>query len=111
MHICALPRLSTGSREADAAARGVISDAGYGDRFLHRTGHGLGIDIHEAPYITGTSELPLAAGNVFSIEPSISAACSACGSKRSSSCGKTAPRSSRNCPGSEETLWQRLPNL
>ncbi|WP_418595311.1 M24 family metallopeptidase [Ponticoccus sp. (in: a-proteobacteria)] len=55
----------------DAAARGVITAGGYGDRFLHRTGHGLGIDIHEPPYITGTSETPLATGNVFSIEPGI----------------------------------------
>lgn len=55
----------------DAAARDVITEGGYGDRFLHRTGHGLGIDIHEPPYITGTSETPLAIGNVFSIEPGI----------------------------------------
>ncbi|NIZ08082.1 Xaa-Pro peptidase family protein [Pseudooceanicola sp. HF7] len=55
----------------DAAARDVITEGGYGDRFLHRTGHGLGIDIHEPPYITGTSETPLAKGNVFSIEPGI----------------------------------------
>ncbi|GAA4215265.1 Xaa-Pro aminopeptidase [Sagittula marina] len=55
----------------DAAARAVITEGGYGDRFLHRTGHGLGIDIHEPPYITATSETPLAIGNVFSIEPGI----------------------------------------
>ncbi|WP_116086459.1 Xaa-Pro peptidase family protein [Tropicimonas sp. IMCC34011] len=67
----AAARVGALAREVDAAARGVISDAGYGDRFPHRTGHGLGLDIHEAPYITGTSELPLVAGNVFSIEPGI----------------------------------------
>ena len=55
----------------DKAARDVITAAGYGEFFLHRTGHGLGIDIHEAPYITATSELPLAEGNVFSIEPGV----------------------------------------
>lgn len=55
----------------DQAARGVITEAGYGDRFPHRTGHGLGIDVHEEPYITGTSERPLEVGNVFSIEPGI----------------------------------------
>ena len=57
--------------DVDRAARGVIAAAGYGDRFLHRTGHGLGIDIHEPPYITATSETVLQTGNVFSIEPGI----------------------------------------
>jgi Xaa-Pro aminopeptidase len=59
------------AREVDAAARGVISDAGYGDYFVHRTGHGLGIDGHEPPYITATSETVLEEGMVFSIEPGI----------------------------------------
>jgi Xaa-Pro aminopeptidase len=57
--------------EVDRAARDTIAAAGYGDRFLHRTGHGLGIDVHERPYITGTSDVVLQAGNVFSIEPGI----------------------------------------
>jgi Xaa-Pro aminopeptidase len=59
------------AKEVDKAARDVISEAGYGEFFLHRTGHGLGIDIHEAPYITATSEHVLEDGNVFSIEPGI----------------------------------------
>ena len=59
------------ARDVDRAARDVIAAAGYGDRFLHRTGHGLGIDIHEAPYITSTSDTILQTGNVFSIEPGI----------------------------------------
>lgn len=59
------------ARAVDAAARGVIEAAGYGPRFLHRTGHGVGIDIHEPPYITATSNQPLRRGNVFSIEPGI----------------------------------------
>jgi len=59
------------AKEVDAAARGVISEAGYGDYFVHRTGHGLGIDIHEPPYITATSEVVLGEGMVFSIEPGI----------------------------------------
>lgn len=59
------------AKEVDKAARDVIAAAGYGDFFLHRTGHGLGIDIHEPPYITGTSETILTEGNVFSIEPGI----------------------------------------
>lgn len=57
--------------EVDAAARGVITAAGYGPNFLHRTGHGLGIDVHEPPYITGTSDTILEEGHVFSIEPGI----------------------------------------
>lgn len=59
------------AREVDRAAREVIAAAGYGDRFLHRTGHGLGIDIHEPPYIAASSDAVLAEGNVFSIEPGI----------------------------------------
>ena len=59
------------AKEVDAAARGVITEAGYGEFFVHRTGHGLGIDIHEPPYITATSEVVLDEGMVFSIEPGI----------------------------------------
>lgn len=57
--------------DVDKAARDVITAAGYGPNFLHRTGHGLGIDVHEAPYITGTSDTVLDEGMVFSIEPGI----------------------------------------
>ena len=59
------------AKDVDAAARGVIAEAGYGEFFVHRTGHGLGIDIHEPPYITATSEVILDEGMVFSIEPGI----------------------------------------
>ncbi|QBY00999.1 aminopeptidase P family protein [Rhodophyticola sp. CCM32] len=59
------------ARDVDAAARGVIEAAGYGPYFVHRTGHGLGIDVHEPPYITATAETVLQEGNVFSIEPGI----------------------------------------
>jgi Xaa-Pro aminopeptidase len=59
------------AQDVDAAARKVISDAGYGEYFVHRTGHGLGIDIHEPPYITSTAETVLEEGMVFSIEPGI----------------------------------------
>lgn len=55
----------------DKAARDVITEAGYGPNFLHRTGHGLGIDVHETPYITATSPTVLEEGMVFSIEPGI----------------------------------------
>ena len=57
--------------DIDHAARDTISAAGYGDKFLHRTGHGLGVDIHEPPYITATSTTKIRSGNVFSIEPGI----------------------------------------
>jgi Xaa-Pro dipeptidase len=57
--------------DVDKAARDVITKAGYGPNFLHRTGHGLGIDVHEAPYITATSPTVLDEGMVFSIEPGI----------------------------------------
>ena len=56
---------------ADAAARWVIDAAGYGERFIHRTGHGLGLDIHEEPYIVRGNAQPLQAGMVFSDEPGI----------------------------------------
>jgi Xaa-Pro aminopeptidase len=57
--------------EVDAAARGVITDAGFGKNFVHRTGHGLGNEVHEQPYLTSTSETVLEEGMVFSIEPGI----------------------------------------
>jgi len=59
------------AKDVDAAAREVIARAGYGEYFVHRTGHGLGIDGHEPPYITATSETVLEEGMVFSIEPGI----------------------------------------
>jgi len=59
------------AKEVDAAARNVIADAGYGEYFVHRTGHGMGIDGHEPPYITATSGTVLQEGMVFSVEPGI----------------------------------------
>lgn len=59
------------AKEVDAAARSTIVAAGYGEYFLHRTGHGLGVEGHEPPYITATSKTVLEAGMVFSIEPGI----------------------------------------
>jgi Xaa-Pro aminopeptidase len=59
------------AEEVDAAARQPITAAGYGDAFIHRTGHGIGLESHEEPYIvTGNSE-PLEPGMAFSIEPGI----------------------------------------
>lgn len=58
-------------QEIDLVARRVIADAGYGEQFLHRTGHGIGMTTHEPPYIVEGEELPLVPGMCFSIEPGI----------------------------------------
>lgn len=58
----------------DAVARGIIEDAGYGDLFIHRTGHGIGLDIHEPPYLVAGNATELRPGMTFSIEPGIYAA-------------------------------------
>jgi Xaa-Pro aminopeptidase len=63
--------VGTPCEEVDAAARGVIADAGYGDRFVHRTGHGIGVEEHEDPYIVAGNATPLEAGHAFSVEPGI----------------------------------------
>ena len=59
------------AKVVDAAARDVIADAGYGEYFVHRTGHGMGVEVHEQPYLTSVSETVLETGMVFSIEPGI----------------------------------------
>ncbi len=59
------------ARDVDAAAREVIAQAGFGKYFIHRTGHGLGIDVHEPPYISSSSDTVLDTGMVFSIEPGV----------------------------------------
>ncbi|AZA13556.1 M24 family metallopeptidase [Corynebacterium choanae] len=59
------------AKDVDDAARRVISDAGYGQFFVHRTGHGIGLSTHEEPFITSTNELVLEPGMAFSIEPGI----------------------------------------
>jgi len=55
----------------DAAARNVIESGGHGDRFIHRTGHGIGLEVHEAPYIRRDSRTTLQAGMVFTVEPGV----------------------------------------
>ena len=57
--------------EVDASARRVIEQAGYGQFFIHRTGHGIGMEGHEAPYIRPGNESPLHPGMTFTIEPGI----------------------------------------
>jgi D-alanyl-D-alanine dipeptidase len=59
------------AEEVDRAARDVIDDAGYGEWFIHRTGHGIGLEIHEPPYIVAGNRTTLEAGMTFSIEPGI----------------------------------------
>ena len=58
-------------QEIDRAARRVITDAGYGEQFIHRTGHGIGVTTHEPPYMVEGEEQPLVPGMCFSIEPGI----------------------------------------
>jgi Xaa-Pro aminopeptidase len=57
--------------EIDAVARRRITDAGYGPQFFHRTGHGIGLEGHEEPYLVAGSREPLAPGMAFSVEPGI----------------------------------------
>lgn len=59
------------AQELDAVGRDLIAKAGFGDRFIHRTGHGIGLDVHEDPYIVGGNTLAVEAGMAFSIEPGI----------------------------------------
>lgn len=59
------------AREVDIAARSTIERAGYGQYFLHRTGHGIGLNVHEPPWITSESDIVLEEGMAFSIEPGV----------------------------------------
>ena len=68
---CAHARPGVTAESVDAAARGVIADAGYGDAFIHRTGHGIGVESHEDPYIVAGNTEVLEPGMAFSIEPGI----------------------------------------
>jgi Xaa-Pro aminopeptidase len=68
---CEAVRPGVPAAEIDAAARDVIADAGYGDAFIHRTGHGIGMETHEEPYLVSSNPEPLEEGNAFSVEPGI----------------------------------------
>jgi Xaa-Pro aminopeptidase len=59
------------AEQLDAVGRDRIAAAGYGPHFVHRTGHGIGVETHEAPYIVAGSDLPLEPGMTFSVEPGI----------------------------------------
>lgn len=58
-------------QELDRAARRVITDAGYGEYFVHRVGHGLGLEVHEEPYLVEGNTMEMQEGMVFSDEPGI----------------------------------------
>ncbi|HEX8803891.1 MAG TPA: M24 family metallopeptidase, partial [Acidimicrobiales bacterium] len=63
--------VGTPCEDVDGTARRIIAAAGYGDRFIHRTGHGIGVEEHEDPYIVSGNATPLAPGHAFSVEPGI----------------------------------------
>ena len=64
-------RAGQSAADVDRVCREVIEGAGWGDAFLHSTGHGVGLDIHEAPYVSATSKDTLAAGHVVTVEPGV----------------------------------------
>lgn len=63
--------VGTPCEEVDRTARRIITDAGFGEYFFHRTGHGIGMEAHEDPYMVEGNSLPLEAGHAFSVEPGI----------------------------------------
>jgi Xaa-Pro dipeptidase len=68
---CEAVRAGALCSEVDAAARGVIEDGGRGEFFVHRTGHGLGLDVHEPPSVVAGNDQPLEPGNVITVEPGV----------------------------------------
>jgi Xaa-Pro aminopeptidase len=63
--------VGTPCEQVDQVARDIIARAGHGDRFIHRTGHGIGVEEHEDPYIVAGNATALAPGHAFSVEPGI----------------------------------------
>ncbi|MDQ8703680.1 aminopeptidase P family protein [Streptomyces sp. LHD-70] len=68
---CASVQPGVACQEIDRVARTVIDEAGYGEYFIHRTGHGIGVTTHEPPYMIEGEELPLVPGMCFSVEPGV----------------------------------------
>ena len=64
-------RVGTRCEAVDGVARDLITDAGYGPQFIHRTGHGIGLEEHEDPYLVSGNREPLVPGHAFSVEPGI----------------------------------------
>ena len=69
--VAALRADENSAEEADAAAREIIEQAGYGEEFRHRLGHAIGMDVHEPPFLTAGDGTPLQEGMLFTVEPSI----------------------------------------
>jgi Xaa-Pro dipeptidase len=69
--IAALKAGQATAAQADAAARRVVEEAGYGEAFRHRLGHGIGLDVHEPPFLTANDDTTVQAGMLFTVEPSI----------------------------------------
>jgi Xaa-Pro aminopeptidase len=70
-HAVRAATVGTSCEAVDATARRIIAAGGYGDRFIHRTGHGIGLEAHEDPYLVSGNRTPLEPGHAFSIEPGI----------------------------------------
>jgi Xaa-Pro aminopeptidase len=68
---CDAVRPGIAAADIDGVARGIIDEAGYGAAFIHRTGHGIGMETHEEPYLVSSNLAPLVAGHAFSVEPGI----------------------------------------
>ncbi len=68
---CNAVRPGIEAQEIDRVARGIIDDVGLGEKFIHRTGHGIGLEVHEPPYIVEGSDWMLEAGTTFSVEPGV----------------------------------------
>ncbi len=67
----AAAEVGTTCQQVDGTARAIITEAGFGDYFIHRTGHGIGLEEHEDPYIVAGNAEPLVPGHAFSVEPGI----------------------------------------
>lgn len=67
----AVAKAGMSSKELDKVARDIFEEAGYGDKFIHGTGHGIGLEIHEDPYVNNTSDLILEENMLITIEPGI----------------------------------------
>lgn len=67
----AAARAGVTAEHVDSVARGIITEAGYGEQFVHRTGHGIGIEAHEDPYLVSGNREVLVPGHAFSVEPGI----------------------------------------
>jgi len=68
---CDAVRPGVPAAEIDAVARDIITEAGFGEAFIHRTGHGIGLETHEEPYLVSSNHAPLVPGHAFSVEPGI----------------------------------------